>query len=254
MTPKDTHVEMRLFWTSQPGLTSGSISIAQEILKRKSTALKKKGKEQLLPEAPWVSGDGISHRFSHVGVIFDIYQDVVVNGVEIEAGSYYFESWMKKDPITGHRGVRGPIPIGELIDWARAKNADGEQVHYCHETGRRLAIRRVPPWPGQAQHALDVAMSETGTTEYASVQLVHNLFFLLWGRGMPLKSKSPLKKTCCEFVAHLVADPIWKHSMLLGLKLCADETCPMWIWHGLNRAWHLHQHHVDVVTMECPRV
>lgn len=114
-----------------------------------------------------------------------------------EGERVYFESFWKKDPVTGKTGVRGPIPWANLAEWVNAHR------------NRKVASQELPYSDEICKRAYKWCLHRVGVIGYAHWQLVQNLKTHLLGMGNHTWSISPKKYTCSELPARLwmLVDP-----------------------------------------------
>lgn len=171
----------------------------------------------------WVTGKGFFKlaRSNHALVYFDGVP------VEIPSAEYhqrvYFESFWKKDKVTGKTGVRGPISWENLAEWE-----DESKRHriYCYDLPYSEELVRLA-------HAQ--CLQWVGKVGYAHWQLLCNLKLNVLGLGTSVYSRSPESMTCCEMPTVLwdLMDPgppfepgPCRRLLGIGSRLTFDETAP----------------------------
>lgn len=121
--------------------------------------------------------------WSHVSMRFEL--------DEVEPQSIvYFESIWKTDPDTGKSGLRGPIPIANLEDWAK------EDPHH-----KVYFQPWLPVTPQEALEAYSFLMRHVPLVKYAKLQLAQNVHYALTGRWTIRRSNKPdLLWQCAETI------------------------------------------------------
>jgi len=130
----------------------------------------------------------------------------------------YFESIWKKDKRLGKNGVRGPIPIQSLVDWAVEK------------PGRTLemqpAVGYLPLTQDEALVAVLQLREARDVIHYATLQLVQNWMAAALRTRLSFGSGSPKTWTCCEVPVRTRVIPA-RYWGYLGMDhINADEIWP----------------------------
>lgn len=131
---------------------------------------------------------------------------------------YYYESIWKVDPETGKDGVRGPVPIVNLLDWVAEKKADRSLVE-VPEAGY------LPLSSEEAAEAVRRLNEAVPVIRYARKQLARNLIART-GLRIARGAGSPTQWTCCETPLRThVLPPRWWAVVGVG-DILFDETWP----------------------------
>ena len=131
---------------------------------------------------------------------------------------YYFESILKTDASTHKTGVRGPIPLTNLLDWLTS--AEGRMLVTVPDDGY------LPLTQEEARAAVRALRDSVQLVHYARAQLLGNLLAALLKVRLTFGEGSPLRFTCCELPvrARVLPARFWD---LLGLdNINADELWP----------------------------
>ena len=140
-----------------------------------------------------------------------------INGTAAE--DFYFESIWTKDPATGKTGVRGPIPLSNVIDW-RAADPDNRTIEYQPKDGY-LPLTQDEAW--DAWHRLNQAVR---TVKYAPLQLVQNWMARRLGIYIHKGIGSTSKWTCSETPLRAGVIPARWWDIFNMLSLRADDMWP----------------------------
>jgi hypothetical protein len=159
------------------------------------------------------------YPYSHCGLVLWFNEPYM----DFDVGGYAWESiWKKKrDPAygkVGQNGVRGPIPIHKMYEWARQKR------------GRRVRMLGVPPPGARLPQILDRLFWAREHIRYAPPnQLLANGLNHLTGRGHNTRLLSPDRWHCSETCARvLCGDPshLWRRAFGLGDRNSFDSINP----------------------------
>jgi len=229
---------MRAFFTSTHDHGSSAlIRWGQKQFWRKSERHRARHGVPLLPEWPGAECEGRAWTLQHCGLQIDDAD-----------GQWYWESHWKKH--NGKSGVRGPCPVAKLFAWIGMNPQEGQDDYENQAEGKRLVFLDIPHYPAHSERARHDCYQEARDYEYGKVQVFRNIGFVLFGRGVGIKSISRDRRTCCEFVAHRVPAWVWREGLLLGEMIVADQTTPMWLYFGLKRALWLQETHMRALTGE----
>lgn len=131
---------------------------------------------------------------------------------------YQFESIMKTDANTHKGGVRGPIPLSNLLDWVTAE--EGRTLTTVPEDGY------LPLSQPEAKIAVRNMRNAVHTIHYARAQLVSNFLAAVFKTRLTFGAGSQLRFTCCELPirARVLPARVWD---VMGLDdVNADELWP----------------------------
>ncbi len=143
----------------------------------------------------------------------------------------YWESYWKKDPLTGKTGVRGPVPWREMTEWIARKPKK-----------RGAVIQWLPYQPSECVRALCYLQVCRMKIKYPLCQIISNLRTMVFGAGMRRRSVTPNEWTCSECVANVWA-LLGPKEVLSKLKIgyiLFDMVAPSGETYGLCqavRAW-----------------
>lgn len=130
------------------------------------------------------------------------YSHVFVDFLDNDGQEVYFESLWKKDPTTGKDGLRGPMPLSNVVDW------QAEDVAH-----RRLEMQPADGWlplsQTEAQAAYDTMLSMVGRIRYAPGQLVQNWFGRRTGLFVRFGGGSRNAWTCSETCIYCLPSRFW---------------------------------------------
>lgn len=131
---------------------------------------------------------------------------------------YYFESIVKVDKATHKNGVRGPVPLSNLMDWLAEK--DTRSLVTVPEAGY------LPITQDEARRAMAAMKAAVNTIHYAKVQLVSNLLAAVVKARITFGGGTSKKWTCCELPirCRVLPSRFWE---LVGMDdVNADEFWP----------------------------
>ena len=151
----------------------------------------------------WITGG----RYSHCLVIFE-------NGAE----TMYFESWHRKDEVTGKTGVRGPIPLHKITDWA---NQDRTRHIFATQPA---GDDWLPVSSGEAFDMFDKLCLSARRVKYAPLQLFANWMEQRIRWTIRRNGGSKTKWTCSETVLRVLPHRARRYFDLLDYN--ADSVVP----------------------------
>lgn len=131
---------------------------------------------------------------------------------------YQFESFGKVDKDTHKTGVRGPVPLANLLDWL--SSGEGRTLITVPEDGY------LPLTNEEAREAVQNMRDAVPVIHYARAQLGGNFLAAVFKTRLTFGEGSPLRYTCCELPirARVLPPRFWD---LLGLdNVNADELWP----------------------------
>jgi len=148
-------------------------------------------------------------KYAHTLIVFD---EVDQTGLK---GSFYFESISKKDPTTGKTGVRGPIPLNNLLEWQKEKPESRSVEFSAHLPVDKDEIKEV--W-----RKLQVAKR---VVKYAYLQCANNWIERRLGLYIHFGRKRGVKRwNCSETVIRILPCRFWIYFDLLDCR--ADDIVP----------------------------
>lgn len=154
-------------------------------------------------------------------------------------GFYYFESIWKKNTnpeygTTGKNGVRGPIPLANLMEW-QDENPDKRTVEFCS----------IPSRPDQIKKTLGLSFWARDFIRYApALQFVGNAA-KVWRKAYI----STDRWHCAEAVARVLCqqkDKFWERMFQIGTRYLFDAMSPRHVHKGIDAAWR----HVEEVARD----
>lgn len=117
----------------------------------------------------------------------------------------YFESIWKIDPGTGKTGLRGPIPIGNLLDWI--------DVSPGNHIAKAQLIRITPE---DTRRAYNKLISNVGYITYAKFQIALNFLSVNFPLTLGPRFATANKWTCSETLARVLPAELQVNSLHIG--------------------------------------
>ena len=147
--------------------------------------------------------------FSHTLIVFD---DVDQTGL---TGSFYFESISKRDPNTRKTGVRGPIPLVNLLDWQK-ENPGSRSIEFS---------AHLPMDKDELKDAWRKLQAAKRRIKYAYLQCANNWIESRLGIYIHFGRKRGVKRwNCSETVIRILPSRFWIYFDLLDCR--ADDIVP----------------------------